>query len=249
MDVREATPADQSGVSEVARRSLEASYGHVLSQEVIDRAVAEWYGDAFQDDVSASDTLYLVAVDGDDVAGFSQSYLVGQDGDIGEVAWLHVDPEFRGTGVGADLIEATESTLADRGVAEIVGRVLAANEAGAEFYVTHEYEAGEDREVTIGEETHVERTFVKGADRSAAAVPMAPVELDDGREVYVAYDESDRASKAPFYTTYLDEEREERYGWFCSNCESVDVAMDAMGRAKCSNCGNERKPTRWDASY
>jgi primosomal protein N' len=35
----------------------------------------------------------------------------------------------------------------------------------------------------------------------------------------------------------------------CSNCESFDIAMDSMERLECNDCGNQKKPTRWDASY
>jgi len=71
----------------------------------------------------------------------------------------------------------------------------------------------------------------------------------DGETVYVSYGEAARGTRAPFYTTYKSEDRHDRYAWFCGNCDSIDNAMDAMGRIECNNCGNRRKATRWDASY
>ncbi|HET7324804.1 MAG TPA: DUF5816 domain-containing protein, partial [Halococcus sp.] len=41
----------------------------------------------------------------------------------------------------------------------------------------------------------------------------------------------------------------DKYGYFCANCETLDNAMDTMGRVKCNECGNLRKATRWDATY
>lgn len=71
---------------------------------------------------------------------------------------------------------------------------------------------------------------------------------EDGDTVYVGR-EGDRGSKGPFLVAYRGPEGEERYGWFCTNCESVDTAMDSMGRVECNRCGNLRKPTEWDAAH
>ena len=48
---------------------------------------------------------------------------------------------------------------------------------------------------------------------------------------------------------YGTPERENRWGWYCSNCESVDNAMDSMGRIKCNVCGNFRKAEEWDSAH
>ena len=71
----------------------------------------------------------------------------------------------------------------------------------------------------------------------------------DGRTAYVAEDEGDRGSEGPFLVAYLDADRERRYGWFCTNCETLDNAMDTMGRIRCNVCGNTRKPEEWDAAH
>lgn len=72
---------------------------------------------------------------------------------------------------------------------------------------------------------------------------------DDGETLRIARNEGDRGSKAPFFVAYRSNDREEKYGWFCGHCESVDNAMDAMGRIQCNRCGNFRKPTEWDAAH
>lgn len=71
----------------------------------------------------------------------------------------------------------------------------------------------------------------------------------DGVTLFVATDEGEVGSEGPFYVAYHDADRTRRYGWFCSNCESFDNAMDPMGRVQCNRCGNRRKATRWDAAH
>jgi hypothetical protein len=74
-------------------------------------------------------------------------------------------------------------------------------------------------------------------------------ETDDGETVYVSTTDGDRGSKAPFMVVYRTSDGENRYGWFCANCETFDNAMDSMGRIQCNACGNFRKPTEWDAAH
>lgn len=68
----------------------------------------------------------------------------------------------------------------------------------------------------------------------------------DGRELYVATHETLRGNKGPFYVVYTDPDRETRWGYFCSNCETFNNAMDAMGRIQCNECANYKKPEEWD---
>jgi len=70
-----------------------------------------------------------------------------------------------------------------------------------------------------------------------------------GRTVYVDRGRTERGSKAPFYVTFVSESREDRFGYFCGSCETLDNAMDSMGRIECNVCGNFRKPDQWDAAH
>ncbi|GAA0644595.1 DUF5816 domain-containing protein [Salarchaeum japonicum] len=71
----------------------------------------------------------------------------------------------------------------------------------------------------------------------------------DGETLYVAEDEGERGEKAPFLAVYRDRDRTRKYGWYCLNCETLDNAMDSMGRIQCNDCGNLRKPDEWDAAH
>lgn len=78
---------------------------------------------------------------------------------------------------------------------------------------------------------------------------METATTPEGETVYVARNEGDHGSKGPFFVAYDGPERERKYGWFCSNCNTLDTAMDTMGRIECNQCGNVRKPTEWDAAH
>jgi len=71
----------------------------------------------------------------------------------------------------------------------------------------------------------------------------------DGTPRFVARDEAERGEEAPFFVVYRDEARETRWGFWCSNCESLSVAVDTMGRIRCNDCGNLHRAEEWDAAH
>ena len=71
----------------------------------------------------------------------------------------------------------------------------------------------------------------------------------DDEQVYVDRTMGDRGAEGPFYVVFADERGRDRWGYFCGNCESLDTAMDTMGRIQCNVCGNTRKPEEWDAAH
>ncbi|RLM52117.1 MULTISPECIES: GNAT family N-acetyltransferase [unclassified Halorubrum] len=249
MDLREATAEDVDAVRSVARESLVASYGHAVDEALLDEAVEEWYdaGD-LGDDVEDDDAVFPVAVVDGVVVGFAESYVVGRRERVGEIDWLHVHPDHRGSGIGSALLERVESALRSADVDRIEARVLADNEAGTEFYEREGYELAGEREVDIGGELFAEREFRKQVGR-LRGISEATYQTEDGETVHVAFDESDRGSQAPFYVAYVDPDHERRYGYLCGNCEGTDIAIDTMDRMECRDCGNRRKPARWDAAY
>lgn len=76
-------------------------------------------------------------------------------------------------------------------------------------------------------------------------------ELADHSEgpLYVDRQDTERGSEGPFYTVYSTPDATERWGYVCSACESLDNAMDTMGRIVCNDCPNVRKPDEWDAAH
>ncbi|MFB6068575.1 MAG: GNAT family N-acetyltransferase [Halobacterium sp.] len=247
MEIRETTGEDVEAIRSIADASLGETYSGALGADVVDAAADEWYAEDRVADRFASDRVaYLVAEEDGDVVAFSESEL---DGDAAAaIEWLHVHPDHRGEGVGVALLEKTEAVLLERGANRIEGRVLAANQRGNEFYQDHGYVRTGARSLDISGETYTENLYVKLPESEAEPELLERRETEEGT-LWVAFDERERGSKAPFYTTYRGEDREDRFGFYCSNCESVDTSMDAMGRVECADCGNKRKATRWDAAY
>ncbi|MFA9425281.1 GNAT family N-acetyltransferase [Natronorubrum sp. A-ect3] len=248
MEIREATAADIDAIRSIAHRSLSSTYTDFLEEATIEDAVEQWYGESFADELEDDHTLVLVLERDGDTVGFSQNDLVGQRYDTGRILWLHIDPDHRGGGTGVRLLVRTREKLLGEGADKIQGLVLEDNEGGNEFYQDHGFEQAGQREVEIGKKTFTENVYAEsemGEDGWGAVD-----ELDvDGETIYVSYGEASRGAKAPFYSAYKNEDRSERYALLCGNCNSIDNAMDAMGRVECNACGNRRKATRWDSSY
>lgn len=229
----------------MAAASLRETYADPLGEEIVEQAADEWYAPNRLDDrFNADEVAYLVAAIDGDVVGFSESEL---DGDAAAaIQWLHVHPDARGEGIGVELLERTEAALRERGAARVEGRVLAANDVGNEFYQDHGFSRIGEVGLEVAGSTHTEHSYVK--------LPTDGAELTERRDtevgpLWVAFDERERGSEAPFYAAYRDEGRTEKYGFYCANCETADTAMNTMGRVTCNNCGNERRETRWDAAY
>jgi ribosomal protein S18 acetylase RimI-like enzyme len=240
MEIREATPADESAIRSIAKRSMEASYS--LSPGAIEEAITRWYSsDTFTQKLDDDDVLFLVVDDGVEVVGFSESELIDDTGDIN---WLHVDPMHRGESVGGELFDATRRALRDRGAGTIRGRVLSDNTEGNKFYERQGLVKSGEGRVELDGPTFVENVYTDAEtdDLEAATAP-------GDREVFIDHLETDRGSKGAFHLVYTDGDREEKWGYYCGNCGSFITSMDTMGRMECDDCGNQRKPTRWDAAY
>lgn len=75
---------------------------------------------------------------------------------------------------------------------------------------------------------------------------------DDGKQVFLAFDELESGTDGPFFATYLDEARKEPHGYYCSNCGSLSVTADVSDRIECQACGNdhaERSSDAYDGAY
>lgn len=57
------------------------------------------------------------------------------------------------------------------------------------------------------------------------------------------------ATKGPFRVVYGDADRTRRWGFFCTNCERFDNAVDSMGRIQCNECANLHRAEEWDAAH
>jgi len=247
MELRPAAATDHEAIQAVAEASLDASYSHAVGAEIREQALETWYdAETVADQLDDDATEFLVAVEDGTVVGVVHGELIEGPDLVGRIDWLHVGPERRGGGIGSDLLARLERRLRERGVDVIEGRVLAANTAGGDFYESKSFTEAGERTVEIGGREFTERRYRKRYDGENATLTSFET---DTEQLYVATDERERGSEGPFYIAYTDTERNNRYGYVCGPCNSTEVGMDPMGRVECSDCGNARKPTRWDAAY
>ncbi|UPM43771.1 GNAT family N-acetyltransferase [Halocatena salina] len=241
MNIRTAELEDGASVRTIARRSLESSYS--LSPQTIESAVTQWYDEEdIIDKLEEPDYVMLVAEREENVVGFAEGVVVESDGD-GDLLWLHVDPDYRGEGVGERLYNTIYDRLMTMGASRLRGRVLRDNHSGNDFYEQHGLVKAGDERVDIDGTQYVENIYVEDEPTDIETI------MGNNGDVHIDYDDAERGSVAPFFAAYNDTDRTDLYGYFCSNCDSLDIAMDAMGRAECNQCGNQRKATRWDAAY
>ncbi len=239
MEIREATADDGPAVRSIAVRSMEASYS--LSPSTIESAIRQWYGvDRFAEKLQDEDVLLLIVErDGEPVA-FSESVNVDSRGDV---HWIHVAAMHRGEGIGQALYEETRSRLEDRGAETIRGLVLSMNSAGNRFWEKRGLTKVGEGSVEIDGTAFVENIYV-----DKEHIELQPVVVDD-QELFIDRSDSERGSDGPFFTVYMDEDGENKYGYYCGACDALVTSMDSMGRLSCEECGNQMKPTRWDAAY
>jgi ribosomal protein S18 acetylase RimI-like enzyme len=238
MEIRHARPRDGPALRDVARRSIEASYP--LGPSTIAAAVDRWYAeDRLAGRLDDEEDLLLVADRGDQVVGFADAEQTGES--TGELYWLHVDPDYRTESYGKRLFERARTTFEERGVPNLLGRVLADNAAGGSFYERHGMEKVGEETVDIDGTSYTQEIYAEFAgDTEAVDV--------DGATVYVDHTATEPGSIGEFHLVYAEEDGD-HYGYWCAKCESLANAMDSMGRIQCDGCGNTRKPTRWDAAY
>lgn len=238
MELRPASPEDGAAIRDLVQQSMNASYS--MGPSTIEAAVAEWFGkDAYERKLDDDDYRLFVADDGA-IVGMTE--VVAAD-DTGDVNWVHVHPDARGEGIGEALFDRACEALLDAGVEHVRGIVLSNNADGNTFYDEHGFERTGSRELEIDGTTYTEYIYHE------EPLERHTVVQDDGREVYVDEAEPSPGSMAPFFRAYVDPDFEDRYGYQCGHCSSLANAMDAMGRIECDECGNTRKPTRWDAAY
>jgi len=234
--------------------------------------------DRLEGDSGDSEATYVVAEIDDEVAETTVAgVVVGRVAeDVGEIRWLFVDPEHRGKGIGTALFEEARDKLRDDGAEEIRIYPLEESTEGPQFAEHLGFEQVGDREVEIGGESFVEYAYAEAssddaastssdAEESAADAAGDPIEsaefpdteerdghrtvmTEDGERLYVDADDAHSGTSAAFFTVYEDEEFDDRYGFYCGNCGSLDVSVDQMDRYECGECGNSHA-SRSDQSY
>jgi ribosomal protein S18 acetylase RimI-like enzyme len=246
MEIRKLRHNDASEIQVVARESLSESYGHTLDGEQIERVVEQWYGeDAIENLLSDEEIIFMVAAN-DGISGYVQGEIIAGDTVIGDIHWLHVQPDERGDGLGSQLLGEVIDRMENEGVSLVRGRVLEVNQDGISFYQEHGFTDSSTSAIELDSEEYEELVLERQLGDEEV---LESIEGPDGEQLFIDYTGGETGVLAPLYPTYRDESLEERYGWFCRNCNSTETSMGSSGRIECSNCENSRKATRWDNSY
>ena len=254
MSIRAADADDADRIREVAERSFAASYS--LSPSEIETILeVEFAPDPLAQRIGGDDAVLFVAERDDETVGFAEGR-VRDEGD-GEVVWLHVHPYARGEGLGTSLFEHATDELRDRETSRLRAVVHAQNEEGSEFFDRFDFESAGTEQRQIGDHRFRFDVFTDspGAPETADVDDGEPTMPDDeritveGEERYVDPDDEIPGDQAPFYGVYEAADRDDRYGFYCSNCGTFTGSVDGLGTIVCEECGNVHRPDEWDASY
>ena len=250
MRIRETTADDSDHIRAIAEDSLQASYA--LSPLDIEAILeAEFADDRFAGRVDDDDRIVLLAESDDTFLGFVEAHTIA--GDYGEIEWLHVDPTARGNGVGTELTERVLAELRERAVEGVRAVVLGQNQEGGEFFEQFGFKPSDQTDRNYGDRTlHAERYSnieSEWAVEDANTVPESGVIHVDGRSRFIDPHESISGDEGAFLLVFEEEGREERLGFYCTNCGSFTDSVDGGGKVICENCGNVHNPEEWDESY
>jgi GNAT superfamily N-acetyltransferase/ribosomal protein S27AE len=248
MEIHAAESADRSRVRSIAHDSLRSSYSlspqqieSILEGEFSDERLADRFADP---DV----TVYVAEAsvgDTREVEGFVDV----DTADGRRLRWLHVDPEARGNGIGTALLERVAE---DADGAPLTAHVLEEAVEGGKFLEGFGLESDGTETAVLGGEEFSVVVFTGGSSTGEPNEPSVSVPESveiDGTAHPVDRDEPIPGRSSPFFPVYTTDDRTERYGYFCSNCGSMDVSADGLDRLECGECGNAHRADEWDDSY
>lgn len=137
MLLRSAEPEDSLAVARVHVRSWQVGYRGLLPDEYLDHLNPEERARHYK--FGATDPLQpatIVAVEQREICGFATT-AAARDPDAtgkGELYALYVDPSYWGRGIGAALVTAARSRLAEQRFSAAVLWLLSGNSRGDRFY-------------------------------------------------------------------------------------------------------------------
>ncbi len=95
-----------------------------------------WSANGFLDSLKLSNTIFLVACDGQEIVGYAGMYLSVDEGEIVNVA---VAQNMRRKGIGDALLDEMAECAAKKGAQRIVLEVRVSNEPAIRLYEKHGY--------------------------------------------------------------------------------------------------------------
>jgi ribosomal protein S18 acetylase RimI-like enzyme len=152
-------------------------------------AVDQWFSDErLQDLLEEDERVFLpVATVGEEAVAFAQCHLVETPERVGEIHWLHVDPDHRNKGIGQALMDHVIDRFHELGVDRLKGLVFAKNEVGCDFFEANGFDLAYTHTQTVAGRSFTENVYVRVPGDEPWRTELEPVETPEGRKLYVAY--------------------------------------------------------------
>lgn len=170
MHIRPVTPSDSAlEISAVYEKTWKSAYKDILLAEYL-ASIPEGF---WAERIFANGRKNLVAVSGGRIVGTANFCAARWErfSGFGEIASIHVLPEYEGNGIGTRLISSCLDGLAAAGFPRVMLRVLEENHAARSFYEKNGFVCtGDFFEETIGgkvvREVVYERRFCQSGNRT-----------------------------------------------------------------------------------
>lgn len=249
VDVRLATSEDADGIRAVAESSFQTSYS--LSPIEIETILERVFGEeALTERLETTDSAVFVVEQPDESGDPAIAGAAELDADS-TLRWLHVDPNFRGQGIGTALFERSRAEAARRNDPPRA-RILQAADEGSGFLERFGLEQSGTAVLEFDEEEFPEHVYTStggGSEPNEPEVEVPSTVRVEGTETVLDREDPVPGTEAPFYPLYEQADDDQRYGYFCSNCGHTDVVADGLDRLECEHCGNLHRADQWDDAY
>jgi GNAT superfamily N-acetyltransferase/ribosomal protein S27AE len=249
MNVRDPTTDETAEIRAVAESSFQTSYAlsPLEIETIVENVFAE---DVLTERIDDGDGRVLVAESEDEEGNPTLAGFVELES-AATLRWLHVDPAFRGRGIGTALFEGAREAATDRDD-KLSARILEEANQGTGFLEQYGLQQSDTARLEFGEESFVEYVYTASGEGNEPNEPdvevPSTVTVDDA-ELTLEHDEPVPGTEAPFFTLYEDDLAHQQYGFFCSSCGSTDVSADGLDRLECDDCGNTHLADQWDDAY
>lgn len=249
MDIRPAKLTDRERIEAIARDSFQSSYS--LSPQEIEAILETEFGEAtLAERLKDPDTIVLVADRTDGETAEVEGFIDVAIGTEATIRWLHVDPEARGENIATRLVDRVQADA----TMPVAARILKAAVEGGTFLEDFGLtEDGTDRKMIGGSEFTV-TVFTEGEGTDTHTPNEPEVHIPEsisvnGEDRAVDREEPIPGREAPFFPIYSDDEKNDPYGYVCSQCGNTNVSTDSLDRLECGDCGNVHLADEWDGAY
>jgi ribosomal protein S18 acetylase RimI-like enzyme len=154
--IRPASASDAEAITRIHLAGWQRGYAGLMPAAYLARRVTEAPARTAQRraDLESADGpgRTLVAVDGDDVVGFSNYGPDRNEPALGEVYAIYVDPDRYSSGIGRAIMDEAVVRLRERGLTPVRLWVLAGNARGITFYERYGFRADGGRSSFVVEQ-------------------------------------------------------------------------------------------------